>query len=100
MKKHTKIYLSALGYDLGDPDQYVQSEISNQRAVDIHHIDNREDRIENLMAVTRDEHIEYGEIKSKKWYLLDRHRQFLIINGVNFDNEWFETRLAKYDNFH
>lgn len=99
MKKHTKIYLTALGYDLHDPNQFIQSEISGGKAVDLHHIDNREDRIENLIALTREEHIKYGEIKDKMWFLLDTHREFLILNGVEFDNEWFEIRLGKYANF-
>ena len=97
MRKHTKVYLSALGYDLSDPNQFIQSEISGLRAVDIHHIDSREDRIENLMAVTREEHQKLGEIKSKMCFLLDIHREFLIMQGVEFDNNWFKERIEKYE---
>lgn len=93
MKKHTKLYLNVLGYDITD---FIPSEISGQRAIDLHHIVNREDRIENLMALTRKEHISFGEIKSKMHYLLNKHRQFLEVNGVNFSQDWFNEQLEKY----
>ena len=51
MKKYKKVYCDALGYDPSDNTQYIQSEISGGVGVDIHHIDNREDRIENLMCL-------------------------------------------------
>ena len=93
MKKHTKIYLNALGYDLCD---FIPCEITGSRAIDIHHIVTRENRIENLMALTRVKHIEYGEIKSKMVYLLETHRLFLNVNGVHFDNSWFEEKIKRY----
>ena len=93
MKKHTKIYMDALGYDISD---FMPSELTGAKGVDIHHIVNRENRIENLMLLTRQEHIAFGEIKTKMVYLLENHRLFLDVNGVPFDNSWFEEQIKKY----
>ena len=93
MKIHTKIYMNSLGYDLTD---FMPSELSGKRGVDIHHILSRENRIENLILLTREEHIKYGEIKDKMVYLLSEHRLFLEVNGVNFDNNWFNINIEKY----
>jgi len=93
MRYHTKIYLKELGYDTCD---FMPCEITGSRGVDIHHIVNRENRIENLMLLTRVKHIELGEIKSKMTYLLETHRDFLEVNGVKFDNNWFEEYINKY----
>jgi hypothetical protein len=96
MKAHTKIYMAALGYDTCD---FMPCEITGSRGVDIHHIVNRENRIENLMLLTRVKHVELGEIKSKMVYLLWEHRQFLAVNGVKFDNKWFELQINKYSSY-
>ena len=94
MKKHTKIYLKALGYDTCD---FMPCEITGRKGQDIHHIVNRENRIENLMLLTREKHIELGEIKSKNADTLRRHRSFLEYNGVKFSYEWFEEQIKKYE---
>lgn len=96
MKNHTKIYLKAFGYNPGDNTDFIPSELSGQRAVDIHHIVTREDRIENLMALTREEHIKYGEIKSEMRYLLINHRNFIDVHDLEYDKEWFNKYLSKY----
>ena len=99
MQKHTKIYYKALGH-LEDPSGYVPSELSNTKAVDIHHIISRgrggEDRIENLMALNRHEHQVYGDKNIYLPTLLLEHRSFLKQNNVEFDNNWFEDQLTKY----
>lgn len=95
MKKHTKIYMNALGYDISD---FMLCEITGKKGVDIHHIVNRENRIENLMLLTREAHSQYGEIKNKMVYLLETHRLFLEVNGVRFDNSWFNEQINKYEN--
>ena len=74
----------------------MPSEISGNKGVDIHHIVNRENRIENLMLLTREEHIKYGEIKNKMTFLLKTHREFLENNGVKFSYKWFEEQINKY----
>lgn len=93
MKQHTKIYIKSLGYDISD---FMPSELSGSKGVDIHHIVNRENRIENLILLTREEHQKYGEIKNKMVYLLREHRFFLENNGVKFDNSWFEEQINRY----
>ena len=99
MKKHTKIYLSALGFDETD---YIKSELSDEKAVDIHHIIGRgkkgEDRIENLMALTREEHIKFGDKKKYMYFLLTNHRNYLSSKNICFDWEYFDTLIAKYEN--
>ena len=55
MKKYEKIYLEYFGY--GEQD-FVPDEINGTTAADIHHLKGRGDNIENLMALSRDHHIE------------------------------------------
>ena len=81
MKKHTKIYMDFFGYSESD---FIPSELSGQRAVDIHHIERRgmggsksKDDINNLMALTREEHIKYGDKKQYIEYLKKKHSEFL-----------------------
>ena len=93
MKQHTKIYINSLGYTDTD---FMPCEITGRKGVDVHHIVNRENRIENLMLLTRDKHLEHGEIKSDMVYLLETHRNFLSVNGVKFDNKWFVEQINKY----
>ena len=93
MRKHTNIYIDACGYTDTD---FMPSEISGSKGVDIHHIIDRSDRIENLMLLTREEHIKYGEIKDKMFFLLMKHREFLDNMGVTYDNKWFNTNMTKY----
>lgn len=103
MKKHTKIYLNALGYDLCD---FIPSEISGGKAVDIHHIDCKgmggdprgsKDRIEELQALTRDEHIMYGDKAEWMYFLYSKHYEFLINNGVKFDKQYLIDKIKMYD---
>lgn len=98
MKKHTKVYFEAFGYDVSDT--YIPSELSNQPAVDIHHIDSRgmggakkEDRIEELMALTREEHVKYGDKKQWMVWLYNKHMNFLKANGVKFDEEYILEKM-------
>ena len=85
--------MDALGYDTCD---FMPCEITGSRGVDIHHIVSRENRIENLMLLTREKHVELGEIKSKMCYLLQKHMIFLHNSGVKFDVKWFEVQIDKY----
>jgi hypothetical protein len=78
VKNHTKVYLKAMGYDTTD---FIPCEICQAKAVDIHHIEARgmggsktADTIENLMALGRDCHITYGDIKQHKEMLQARHK--------------------------
>lgn len=90
MKKHTKTYLDHFGYD--ESDTYIPCEIFRcpRPAVDIHHIEARgmggnpkgdKDRIENLMALCREHHEEYGDKKEFKGMLKIRHAEILDKHG-------------------
>jgi hypothetical protein len=81
MKAHTRIYMQHFGYDVSD---FIPCEICGARAVDIHHIKARgmggtkkKDVIENLMALCRAHHDEYGDIADKREFLQDIHNQKL-----------------------
>ena len=86
MKHHVKIYLDFFGYSITD---FIPSEISGGKAVDIHHIERRgmgggknRDVIENLIALTRDEHIEYGDKKQYMEFLKEAHKKFINSKGI------------------
>ena len=77
MKKHTKIYFKYFDYIGAD---FIPCEVCGSQAVDIHHIEARgmggsdKDAIENLMAVCRSCHIQYGDKKQYKDWLQEIHR--------------------------
>ena len=78
MKNHTKVYLNHIGY-IGE--DFIPCEVCGSKAVDIHHIHRRgmggskdADKIENLMAVCRSCHIEYGDKTRYFELLLNAHK--------------------------
>jgi hypothetical protein len=86
MKKHTKIYFDFFNieYDPVSGWHNAVSEISGLPAVDINHIECRgtggsktKDNIENLMALTREEHNEFGDKKQYVEYLKRVHSDFI-----------------------
>ena len=77
MQKHTKLYLDYFGYDTGS---FIPCEVCGTKATDIHHIDCRgmggtkkEEAIDNLMALCRQCHLDYGDKKDWIDYLKDKH---------------------------
>jgi hypothetical protein len=103
VKNYKKIYLDAFGKDETD---FFCSEISKKPAIDIHHIEckgmggdpNREkDRIENLMAVTREEHNLYGDKRQFMAFLYRKHLNFLELYGVKFDKEYIIQKIEQYE---
>lgn len=79
MRKHTQIYLDGMGYH---PTDFVACEVCEGRAVDIHHIQARgmggskyADRIDNLMALCRKCHVEYGDVPELREYLYQIHER-------------------------
>jgi len=81
MKKYTKLYMDYFGYVLDD---VIPCELCGNRAVDIHHIKARgmggsknSDHIDNLMAVCRQCHVDYGDRKDKLDYLISIHERHL-----------------------
>lgn len=100
MQKHTKIYLKALGYDLSDQTQFFECERTGNRAVDIHHIISRgrggDDKIENLMALTRKQHQDYGDKQQYIFQLLLDHEMFLKEKGVKYNQDYMNELKQKY----
>jgi len=81
VKKHTKVYLNHFGHGA---DSFIPCEVCGSRAVDIHHIDARgmgggktKDTIENLMALCRSCHVEYGDKKQHKEFLRKKHEDVI-----------------------
>lgn len=93
---HTALYMAAFGY--GDTD-FIPSEMSGQRVVDVHHIkagNDRQDRIENLMGLTREEHEFYGDKTKYMAFLFKTHKRFMELAGVRFNSEWIDEKIRKY----
>jgi len=85
MKKHTMIYLKGMGYHATD---FIPCEVCQSKAVDIHHIEARgmggskkADHIDNLMALCRWCHNEYGDVPKKKAWLKEVHQGNLILRN-------------------
>lgn len=86
MKKHTKTYLDYFGFNDTD---FIPCEVCEAKATDIHHIDARgmggsktKDNIENLQALCRSCHIEYGDITYCKDMLKKIHLKYMEIYGT------------------
>ena len=78
---YKQVYCEYFGYHRYD---FVVCELSGAPAVDIHHIDSRgagssrfKDNIENLMAITRELHTEFGDIAELKEILYLMHNVFM-----------------------
>jgi 5-methylcytosine-specific restriction endonuclease McrA len=81
VKNHTKVYLKGMGYSTTD---FIPCEVCQAQAQDIHHIEPRgmggskiADTIENLMALCRNCHTEYGDKKQHKEMLTATHDHHL-----------------------
>jgi hypothetical protein len=79
VKKHTKIYLKGMGYDVTD---YIPCEMPEckRKCIDVHHIHRRgmggskdADVIENLIGLCREHHDLYGDRKEYKDLLREIH---------------------------
>ena len=78
MKPHVRTYLNHFDFDQTD---FTPCEVCESKAVDIHHIHARgmggskkADNIENLMALCRNCHIEYGDKKQHIDFLTQIHK--------------------------
>lgn len=90
MKNHVKVYHAAMGYNLGD---WIGCEMCGQTAVDIHHIVARgmggskhRDHIDNLMALCRACHVEYGDKKHYRAALIEWHAAAMNQRGIKPNN--------------
>lgn len=91
MTPHKKIYLKVFGYTEGD---FVACECCGAVAVDVHAIEcdgmggspsKSTHVIENLMAMCRKHHLQYGDKKHFKIWLYRVHRMRMEEHGVKFD---------------
>jgi hypothetical protein len=74
---HTEIYMEYFGYDKSD---FIPCEVCKKEGVDVHHIEargmggtNKEDKIENLMALCRKCHTDLGDKKQFMAHLRKIH---------------------------
>jgi hypothetical protein len=77
MKNHVKKYFEYFGYD---KNSFIECEVCGAKAVDLHHIERRgmggsksADTIENIMALCRKHHEEFGDKKQWKEWLIKLH---------------------------
>ena len=86
MKAHTKIYFDFFGFSIAD---FIPCECCGKKATDIHHIDARgmggdpkksKDVIENLQALCRNCHSDYGDISHMKETLKKVHKNYIKYN--------------------
>ena len=93
MKKHTRIYLTAMGYDESD---WICCEVygCEAKAVDIHHIEargmggtKRTETIEDVMALCRHHHEKFGDITEFKGFLKCCHETRMKERNVNYKPE-------------
>ena len=87
MKRHTRIYLEYFGYDETD---FIPCEVCGGKSVDIHHIKARgmggdpkgkKDVIENLQALCRECHTNYGDQRAYRKMLNDYHKAKLNVHN-------------------
>lgn len=79
MKPYVKLYLKFFGYTIAD---LIPCEICQWPSTDIHHIKARgmggtkkKDTIDNLMALCREHHVEYGDKKQHVDFLREKHKE-------------------------
>lgn len=76
--KYIKTYCNYFGYV---EDEFIPSELSGKPASEVHHLCFRsrlgKDNIENLMALTREEHFEAHGGRYTAEFLQEKHNQFM-----------------------
>lgn len=101
MQEYTKVYLDSFGLDETD---YVKCECCDNKATEIHHILTRKKlsshliRIENLMAICRTCHEEYGDRIYLMAMLLTIHQKILELKEIPHNPKFFEFYIEKYKN--
>ena len=100
MKKHTIIYYKYFDYPATP--SFVPCEVCGSPAVDIHHIkpkgmggSHNQDRIENLMALCREHHIQLGDKKQYLTFLKAVHAEFMEV-PYSFVEKYGQRITQKY----
>ncbi len=98
MQPYTKIYLEA--FKLAETD-FVPCEICEKKATEIHHILGRQGylltEVRNLMAICREDHEEYGQMKTYTALLLKIHRRRMQLAKIPFNDKWFAHYIKFYN---
>ena len=101
MKQHTKLYMSAFGFDTSD---HIPCECCGSKAVDINHHPargmggtTREERIESLIAMCRKHHLDYADKKQFAAWLFKVHLQHMNQHGVKFDRDWIDEQIKRHE---
>lgn len=101
LANHLRIYYESFGYDTELDGFFAPCEITEAKGQDVHHIIGRgkrgPDRIENLMLLSRDAHVEYGDKTDYMVLLFKIHRKRLDMAEIPYDNKWFEKQIRKYE---
>ena len=101
MQAYTKVYLEAFGLDESD---FCKCELCPLKATEIHHILSRKKyaigllKIENIMAICRACHQEYGDLIYTMPMLLKIHQRILELKEIPHDPKWFEFYIRHYTN--
>ena len=111
MKQHTKNYFQHFNLT---GQEFLPCEVCQSEAVDLHHISPRGmggasklDKVENIMALCRKCHIEYGDKKHYKAFLYTKHHEKLFEYFANagygqedkrsYDSNWILAQIYKYE---
>jgi hypothetical protein len=85
MKPYVKVYMDYFGYD---ENSFIPCEVCGSQAVDLHHVERRgmggsknADTIENIMALCRTHHLQYGDKKQWKDWLKKLHKIKMDTHG-------------------
>lgn len=100
MSKHKDIYFKAYNLSEGD---FIPCAICGKEAVDIHAIEadgmgggKRGHRIENLIPLCREHHIEFGDKKQFKKMLFEKVKKALIRKGLKFAKDWIDKKIEQH----
>jgi hypothetical protein len=81
-------------------EEQLISEISERKAIGLFHIiggENGVNRIENIIALTKQEQGDYLNKADYKSYLLKIHRDRLIEKEIHHNGRWFDHYISKFD---
>lgn len=107
MKQYTRTYLIAINELTDDNNTFIECECCGMRATEIHHILNknrliehgildRKDNIENIMAICRSCHNEWGDKDGYISILFKTHLDF-ISKHTKVDNEFVNSLIRHYE---